>query len=187
MQHSLEQDAEKAPLLPALRRMTQSSELSLQAGPHLGLGVAHYATITSPIRRFADLYNHWCIKAIISQSAMQHPLNDEACGALNDVLINIRKADRELQQWLICLYTESLKNTQAKGKIRIVTQQGFGVRLIENGIEGFVLFSKDCEKVFDAKRMTLKVGERLYRMDEEVEIAIKSVDMDKRRIAFELA
>ena len=172
-------------LVAPLRRMMQAAEISQIPGPHLGLGLKHYAPVTSPIRRFTDLYNHWCIHASLSGDDAPGFSSDELT-ALNDSNTNARQADRELQQWLTCLFTQTLIGTRAKGKIRIVTQQGFGVRIDSNGIEGFVLFGRKTEKTFDAKRMTLTVGEHCYRIGDEVEIGIKSVDLDKRRIAFEL-
>lgn len=182
---TLAKNTEKAKLIPALRRMMQASQLSNEAAPHLGLGVPAYATITSPIRRFADLYNHWCIYATLSGSSAPTLLEEEL-EQLNDQLRSGRQADRELQQWLVCLYTHKLKGTAAKGKIRIVTPQGFGVKIESNGIEGFVLFDKRTEKSFDAKRLTLNVGEHTYYIGEEVDIVIDNVDLDKRRIAFSL-
>jgi len=176
-------DNDKANLVPALRRMMQASELSAEAAPHLGLGVPAYATITSPIRRFADMYNHWCIQALLAGETAPS-LSDTELEQLNENLRSGRQADRELQQWLVCLYTNKLKGETAIGKIRIVTQQGFGVKIASNGIEGFVLFDKKTEKTFDAKRFTLEVEGHTYRIGQEVEIKIESVDLDKRRIAF---
>ncbi len=186
LMRTLQQDEQKQRLIPALRRMMQPSELSPSAGPHLGMGLPNYATITSPIRRFADLFNHWCLSAIANGE--DAPKLDEATlQTLNETLRNGRQADRELQQWLLCLHTEKLAGTLAKGKVRIVTQQGFGVKIHDTGIEGFVLFPKKTEKQFDAKRMTLTVADTTYFIGQELEIKIGAVDHDKRRIAFELA
>ncbi len=182
---ALRADEAKSRLIPALRRTMQGGELSSSTEPHLGMGLAHYATITSPIRRFADLYNHWCIQSILTESSAP-TLTEDSLLKLNEQIRTGRQADRELQQWLICQYVESQLGAKATGRIRIVTQHGFGVKLTENGIEGFVLFGKDTQKTFDAKRLTLTVGEQTYRIDDEVDVLIKSVDMDKRRIGFEL-
>lgn len=180
---SLESQPDKKELLSPLRRMMQTSSLSLQPGPHLGMGLPHYATITSPIRRFADLFNHWAILSIIeNQPSVKFP--QAALENLQEVLQHCRQADRALYQWLICQYTLGLIGYQGKGKVRIVTQQGFGVRLNEFGIDGFVLFPKKKEKKYDAKRMTLEVDSVVYKLDTEVEVKVSSVDMNKRRIAF---
>jgi len=181
----LENNEDKQHLLAPLRRLTRGGELSLEAKPHFGLGVKHYATMSSPIRRYADLYNHWCIDAILNDKNVES-LDQQIVSKLSEAIDNGRQADRELQKWLITQFTQKHINLKAKGKIRIVTQQGFGVRLNELGIDGFILFDKKTSKKFDAKRMTLEVNNNKYALDQEVEVIVKSVDLDKRRIAFEL-
>jgi len=176
---------EHAPLLSPLRRMMPAAELSLEAGPHLGMGIPNYATVTSPIRRFVDLYNHWAINHILEKTPFT-PLTADKLEKLQETLQRGRQADRELYQWLICQFAESLVGTTGMAKIRIVTQQGFGARLLENGIDGFVLFPKKQAKTFDAKRMTLTVNEVTYRLEQEIEVKVESIDMDKRRIAYSI-
>lgn len=187
----LEAHDTKKHLLAPLRRLTKAGELSLASSAHLGMGMSHYATMSSPIRRFADLYNHWCIKDILSDSpnddVKKHSINEQALERISETIDKCRQADRELQKWLITDFTQSVIGTIGLGKIRIVTQQGFGVRLNELGIDGFILFDKKTPKKFDAKRMTLTVGEETYSLEQEVSVVVKSVDTEKKRIAFELA
>ncbi len=47
--------------IPALfRTQTQGrTKLSFESGPHEGMGLNHYAWCSSPIRRYADLFNQW--------------------------------------------------------------------------------------------------------------------------------
>ncbi|MFT5082902.1 MAG: exoribonuclease-2 [Lentisphaeria bacterium] len=182
----LQGDEQRQKLIAPLRRMMQSGELSLSPSPHLGMGSQGYATITSPIRRFADLYNHWAIQHALLGSSFK-PLNETALTTLKEEIQVGRQADRELTQWLIIQYTAGLVGSAATGKIRIVTQQGFGVRLEDSGIDGFVLFPKNTPKKYDAKRMTLTIDDVVYFIGKKVDITIQSVDLDKRRIAFELA
>jgi len=180
------QASEKSFLISPLRRMMPSSELSLTPAPHLGMGIPHYATITSPIRRFADLYNHWALNAQLQEQTFK-PCSQEKLETIKAALQEGRQADRELYQWLICQYTHTkLIGHTGKAKIRIVTQQGFGARLLDSGIDGFILFPKKQEKTFDAKRMTLTVGEKTYALEQEVEIKVESVDLEKRRISYSL-
>ena len=188
---TLAADGELSRLLPALRRMMLGSELSTESSPHLSMGVPAYATLTSPIRRYADLFNHWSIHAILSDNPRQAELlrdlaDAEFVSALNECIRKGRQADRELQQWLCCIYAhEKLLGQESQGLIRIVTQQGYGVKLHDSGIEGFVLLDKELPKTFDAKRLTLTVGEHVYRIGDHVSVKLSAVDMDKRRIAME--
>ncbi|OQX08899.1 MAG: hypothetical protein BWK76_22965 [Desulfobulbaceae bacterium A2] len=47
------------------RRYLSRGELRVTAGPHSGLGVQHYTTITSPIRRFLDLIMQHQLHAVL--------------------------------------------------------------------------------------------------------------------------
>ena len=176
---------EKAYIIHPLRRMMQFGHPSLTHAPHANMGLAHYATISSPIRRFVDLYNHWAMKHILLGQPLK-AISEKHVEQLNENLQKGKQAERELFQWLITQHVQNLIGTEAHGKIRIITQQGFGVRIDENGIEGFVLFPKKQEKKYDAKRMTLTVGETTYKLDQTVKVKIASVDLDKRRVAFEI-
>lgn len=183
--HRLGENESSQLLIPPLKRMLASAELSESGSPHLNMGFEAYATITSPIRRYADLFNHWALRAII-QDQKKVTIKRSELDGLKDALIQSRQADRELYQWLQTIFAESLIGTQAQGKIRIVTQQGFGVKLDDTGLEGFVLFPKGSNLTFDAKRMTLQTGDETYRLEDTVTIKISSVDQTKKRVAFEL-
>ncbi len=182
----LESDEKTHNLIAPLKRMTDNIQLSPTFSPHLGMGLPAYATITSPIRRYADLYNHWAMQTILAGKSFSR-LDDSGLEKLNAALQQSRQADRELTQWLVTQYAKNLLGRSACGKIRIVTQHGFGVRLDDNGIEGFVAFPKDKEKKYDAKRMQLHVDSEVFYLGQSVDITIKSTDIDKRRIAFDLA
>ena len=49
----------------AIRRYFKRSQLSFQPGAHSGLGLAHYARITSPLRRYPDLLAHQQLRAFM--------------------------------------------------------------------------------------------------------------------------
>lgn len=187
--HQLTGDEQKKHLLSPLRRMMPASEPSLEPGPHLGIGMHRYATVTSPIRRWVDMYNHWAISHAIGADPDNSfkPITSDTLDAIRETLNLGRQADREIFQWLLCQYAQPLVGQTGTAKIRIVTQQGFGARLLDNGIDGFVLFPKKQEKTFDAKRMTLTTGDVTYGLEMDVTVKLESVDMDKRRIAFTLA
>ena len=183
---SIENNDEKRFLISPLRRLMQYGELTLTGGKHFGLGMDHYCTVSSPIRRFVDLYNHWAIRFAL-QDGKFSKISADTLNKLNETLQSGKLADRELYQWLVIQYVEKLLGQEATGTIKIVTQQGFGVKLNDNGIEGFILFDKNKDKKYDAKRMTITVDDVCYALDKQVNIKIDSVDKVKRRIAFTLA
>ena len=172
--------------LAVLKRMLRPGELSHNPAPHLGLGLAHYATVTSPIRKFNDLHNHRVLRAAL-QGAELPALEASAGEALQQSVATGRKADRALQQWLYCQYLEGKIGETHSGQITLVNGAGIGVRLEENGINGFVrLNSKKNPFEFDGKHLRITRGDEQFQLDQTVQVKISAVDTDKRRISFEL-
>ncbi|WP_078085957.1 VacB/RNase II family 3'-5' exoribonuclease [Microbulbifer mangrovi] len=179
-------DAEMHNVLAVLKRMLRPGELSNSAAAHLGLGLAHYATVTSPIRKFNDLHNHRVLRA--AQLGEARPtLNDAQSEALQQSVGTGRQADRALQQWLFCQFLEGKTGEDFSGTITLVNGAGIGVRLDDFGINGFVRFnSKKNPFEFDGKRLRITRGEETFQLDQQVQVKVAAVDTEKRRIAFEL-
>lgn len=168
-------------LLAPLRRMMQVAEINTETLPHMSMGVPHYATITSPIRRYVDLCNHWSMIQILANKPVQK-LPEKVLLQLQETLSKGRLACRQLELTLHGHYLKDRIGLEGEGIIRIVTQQGFGVRLVESGLEGFIQFSKKIDKTFDAKRMTLEVSGRKFALEQVVSVRVDAVDLEKRRV-----
>lgn len=154
--HTLQSEEKYQPLLSIYRRYLQPSELSDQSKPHFGLGVSHYATITSPIRRYQDFYNHTVIRSLLDkQAGAIQPLTDKQSCQLStsspplpadsDQLDQLkmqnnhnRQAVRYLENWLICDYMATKVGQTFTATIDMLSRRGAGVRLADTGIEGFV-------------------------------------------------
>lgn len=182
----LQQLPTAAPLLAALRLMLRAGELTCEARPHLGLGMQYYATVTSPIRRYNDLYNHAALAAIKSGRKIKAP-DATQLAELQAQIGKTRQSARDLEQWLIRLYMETKIGTTGAGKIARINSQGISVRLNDSGITGFVkLGSKDAPISFDARRMVL-TGENLrFEVEQPVQIRVVGVNHERRQINFEL-
>src|SRR5690606_19673621 len=152
---------------------------------HLSMGVKHYATITSPIRRYVDLCNHWSIIQILEGKQPQQ-MPAKVLEELRETLQQGRQACRQLEQILVGQYLSDKIGLEGQGVIRIVTQQGFGVKMLETGFEGFVQIPKKVEKVFDAKRMAIQVGDQRFALDNIVTVRVTGVDLAKRRVQMSL-
>ncbi|WP_323844699.1 VacB/RNase II family 3'-5' exoribonuclease [Microbulbifer magnicolonia] len=175
-------------LLAVLKRMLRPGQLDNKAGAHLGLGLAAYATVTSPIRKYNDLHNHRVLRAAATEQQAK-VLSDEQIEALQESLIRGRQANRALEQWLYAQFMQDKIGQEFTGRITLVNGAGLGVRLDENGIDGFVRLNGDRKNLpaFDGKHLTLKHKEQSYQLEQSVTVKVASVDVDKRRIALELA
>ncbi len=180
-------DANISALLSLLQRMQQAGCLKTQPLNHFGLGFEHYAMITSPIRRYQDLHNHYVIKAILNQQP-QPALDEEAVESLQAQLQNGRQASRQLEQWLLCQYMSDHIGTVHTGVVTGVNAKGITVRLDDIGTDGFAQLSeKDKPKPkFDSRKLTLTTEEASFSLDQPVTVKVIAVDVEARRISLEL-
>lgn len=178
---------EKNPALQSiLQRMLQAGALSFEAQAHFGLGFAHYATITSPIRRYHDFYNHLALKRILQQ---QPPLEFNTLEQLQEQLATGRTACRQLELWLCCQFMAQQIGSVHAGIITQINSAGIGVRLDDIGVEGFALLANKeagIKPAFDARRLSLTYENKTYRLDQQVFVMLTAVDVDQRRISLQL-
>ncbi|AWF82061.1 RNAse R [Microbulbifer sp. A4B17] len=174
-------------LLAVLKRMLRPGQLDNKVGAHLGLGLEAYATVTSPIRKYNDLHNHRVLRAA-ALGEKASTLADDKIESLQESLIRGRQANRALEQWLYAQFIEKKVGQEFTGKITLVNGAGIGVRLDDFGIDGFVRMNGDKKNLpaFDGKHLVLTHNEKRFHLEQEVSVKVASVDVDKRRIAFEL-
>ncbi|WP_347332485.1 VacB/RNase II family 3'-5' exoribonuclease [Marinimicrobium locisalis] len=186
----LRQNPEQAPafetLLPLIQRMLQAASLSGDASEHFGLGFPHYATVTSPIRRYHDFYNHRAVKSILREEPATPP-SKALLEHLQGRLQRSRQACRQLEQWLACDFVSDKIGSIHTGKVTLVNSMGFGVRLDDWGIEGFVrLADGDTKPAFDSRRLKISLEAQQYQLDQTVHVVIQGVDKERQRIALEV-
>ena len=179
---TLQSAPEQQHILTALRMMLQAGVFTTTPQPHIGMGMDHYATITSPIRRYSDLHNHRVIKAIVSGSAMP-AISTEQLAELQQSTSRTRHASRDLDQWLGCLFLKQHKDAVMSGTVTRVTSQGINATSAAWGLNGFIkLPPKDYR--FDPERMTLTNDDGVIKLGDAIEFKLDKIDMDKKRMNF---
>jgi exoribonuclease-2/ribonuclease R len=189
----LQENDQHSLLLAKQQRFQQASELSLTATPHFNLGAQYYATITSPIRRYQDLYNQRIIHQLLANKK-PIPLRPKQLELLKESVALSRSASRIVEQWLIADYMQDKIGQCFTGYIALLTNQGVGIRLHNTGIEGFVVAKKEDKEnpdaIFDKlsfnnQRMELTWNENELSLDQEVDVKLTAIDMDKKKLSFE--
>ncbi|WP_263081172.1 ribonuclease R [Endozoicomonas sp. Mp262] len=194
-----------------LRSMSQAVYTSDNKG-HFGLAFNAYAHFTSPIRRYPDLLVHRAIRHVIrsekeSRSVKRvegaRPLSKKAIYPYETSDIEQlgehcsqteRRADeatRDAMDWLKCEYMQQHLGQTFKGVISSVTGFGLFVELKDIFVEGLVHISSLPGDYyhFDAVHHRLK-GEktgRSYNLGDELEVTVTRVNMDDKKIDFELS
>jgi ribonuclease R len=177
-----------------LRSMSQAVYSPEHKG-HFGLALEAYTHFTSPIRRYPDLLVHRAIRHVLSGKSVESfiyglpemVLLGEHCSA------NERRADeatRDVVTWLKCEYMMDKLGEEFAGIISGVTGFGFFVELTDIYVEGLVHVSNLPQDYFhfDATSHQLK-GERsgiCYRLGDSVRVKVARVDLDEKKIDFEL-
>lgn len=171
-------------LLLTCKRLLQASELHVSAAPHLGLGLAGYATISSPIRRYQDYYNHLVIKAKLSEQAAPATINAEQLEKAQAQLMAGRQAVRQMEQWLHVQYMADKIGSEHQATIALVNGQGIGLRFDDTGIEGFALLqNKEAPWELDHRRLKLVRGDTVHQLGQSLKVKVDSIDTALRRIA----
>jgi ribonuclease R len=178
-----------------LRSMSQAV-YSPELKGHFGLALEAYAHFTSPIRRYPDLLVHRAIRHCLQGKPVESffygfpdmVLLGEQCSA------NERRADeatRDVVSWLKCEYMMDKVGEEFPGIISAVTSFGLFVELADIYVEGLVHISNLAQDYFhfDATSHQLR-GERTginYRLGDSVNVMVARVDLDEKKIDFELA
>ncbi|MCK5818988.1 MAG: ribonuclease R [Psychromonas sp.] len=188
-----------------LRSMKQAVYQDENQG-HFGLALGEYAHFTSPIRRYPDLVLHRAIKYIAAHDENEQQKSKwTATGGYNYQAAEIkflgehcsmteRRADdatRDVSDALKCEYMQDHVGDEMTGTIAAVTNFGFFVRLNELQIDGLVHVTSLLSDyyIFDAGKQTLK-GERTgrrYRIGDVLQVTVLCVNLEDKKIDFELA
>lgn len=178
-----------------LRSLKQAEYTEVNAG-HFGLAYPAYTHFTSPIRRYPDLLVHRTIAYLLEkQGSCEFHYSEDDIGSLGKHCSRTeRRADdatRDVVAWLKCEYMQDKLGEVFTGKISSVTGFGIFVELDEVYVEGLVhvtSLQRDYY-IFDELKHRL-VGERsgqVYRLGDSMRVMVTRVDMDERKIDFELA
>lgn len=184
-----ELDAQPSGFLDSrIRRFQSFAEISIEPGPHFGLGLEAYATWTSPIRKYGDMVNHRLLKAIIKGEPVARPQDDSTVQMAERRRLN-RMAERDVGDWLYARFLNDKAGTDARFPAEIIdiSRGGMRVRLVDNGAVAFIpapfLHAVRDELVCSQENGTVQIkGETVYKVTEVIDVNIAEVRMETRSI-----
>jgi ribonuclease R len=163
---------------------------------HFGLSYEAYAHFTSPIRRYPDLLVHRAIRHLLSNQPIEkfrYSTNDmdqlgEHCSMTE------RRADeatRDAVDWLKCEYMLDKLGEKYEGVITSVTNFGIFVELKDIYVEGLLHITALSQDYYHYDPVHHRlIGERtakIYRLGDPINVVVARVDLDEKKIDFELA
>lgn len=175
---------------------------------HFGLNYSEYTHFTSPIRRYPDLLTHRYLKSIIHSRARSnlvyrvgppvrqtfYPYDMEKVLEMGErCSFTERRADQavyDVLEWIKCDYIADRVGDIVEGVITGVAKFGLFVQLEDIFVEGLVHVSTLAGDYYeyDPSSQCL-VGQRsnqVYGLGDGVSVQIARVDVDERKVDFEL-
>jgi ribonuclease R len=177
-----------------LRSMQQAVYRPENIG-HFGLALKHYAHFTSPIRRYPDLLVHRAIKHIIQKRSKRDFAYDQNTMTTfgEHCSTNERRADeatRDAEFAMKCEYMLDKVGMEFSARVTGVVSFGLFVELEEHYVEGLIHITSLPKDYYDFDPISHRlVGENRgmeFRLSDKVDVRVANVDMDERRIDFEL-
>ena len=179
-----------------LRSLSQAN-YSPEIKGHFGLAFPIYTHFTSPIRRYPDLLIHRTIVHLLNYQGQTAPHcypAQEVQSIGEHCSLMERRADEATRDAVASLKCEFMLQRVGEvfpGMISSVTSFGVFVELQDIFVEGLVHITALANDYyhFDATRHRLQ-GERtgtIYRLGDELSVKVVRVDLDEKKIDFELA
>ncbi len=185
-----------------LLRSMQQAIYSPDNSGHFGLSYEAYAHYTSPIRRYPDLLVHRVIKTIIHNKGHYVPAygdmgDDDPLTRWRNIGDHCsaaeRRADeasRDVEAWLKCQYMKSRVGEQLRGTVTGVAPFGLFITLDALYVEGMIHVSELGAEYFQHNEVMHELrGERTgrrFRLYDSLVVQVARVDLDARRIEFQL-
>lgn len=175
----------------AIRTMAKAEYSTSNIG-HYGLGFGFYSHFTSPIRRYPDLMAHRLLFSYMHHGASVNADEyEEKCEHSSVMERKAAEAERASIKYKQAEYLSDKIGQQFDGLISGVSKWGIYVELDGNKCEGMVSLNDMQDDYYflddeNYKVIGRKFG-REYRLGDPIKIIVKSIDLSKKQMDFELA
>lgn len=158
---------------------------------HFGLALEYYSHFTSPIRRYPDLQIHRIIKEKIHNT-----LTQERIAHYKNILKKVAKkcseqersaedTERALNSLYICRYMNDKIGYRYQWRISWLAEFALFIEL-ENGVETILYLPRWKYNIDQIEgTITTPSGKKIGTIGEEVQIKIKEIDINGRRVIVE--
>ena len=165
-------------------RLYGRSEIASQCSGHFAQGFSHYTTITSPIRKYLDLFNHRRINEILNKQTTK-ALAADKIDALKQALQNSRTASQQVESWLVCSYMENFEGIEFDAEVNYLNGIGLGVRLTHNGVDGFIDFrNQKIKSEFNSEWMTHTIGDTEIKLGQTITVVLDGINSERKQVQF---
>ncbi len=174
-----------------LRSMAKAEYSTKNIG-HYGLAFDYYSHFTSPIRRYPDMMAHRLLFDYSNGKSSANPQKyEELCIHSSDMERKAQQAERDSIKLKQVEFMADKIGEEFEGLISGVSKWGLFVEIKENKIEGLVRMSdlNDDYYYLDEEHFQI-IGYNkrvIFKLGDSIKIKIKSTDIMKKQLNFELA
>ena len=189
-------------LATALLRSMRQAIYSATFGEHYGLASTAYTHFTSPIRRYPDLIVHRLLRAALQreESGEKRP-SDAVIDLEQEKLVQMAEHCSYRERVATEAERESIRFKQVRlmgkhlgeefeGKVNGVMERGIFVQLWHPYCEGMVTVDRMQDDFYEyiEDRMMLmgRKSRKTFTIGQKVKVLVVNVDLDTRRVEFEL-
>lgn len=173
----------------AMLRSMSKAEYSEVKKPHFGLGIDTYCHFTSPIRRLSDLATHRIIKSALLGDKLPERYRGyakRAAAAASDTELRAEGAERRIENLYKVIYMKEHIGEVFSARISGVASHG-AYALLDNTCEGLIpLAELGSGAIFEEKNLSVRAGERVYRIGDEISVRLTDADVSSGKLRFSL-
>ena len=175
----------------ALRAMMKA-KYSVHNIGHYGLAFDYYTHFTSPIRRYPDLMVHRLIERYLieNQGSVDKKKYEEMCKHASDMEKQAEEMERQSIKYKQAEYLQDKIGQVFEGLVSGISKWGLFVELKGNKCEGMVRYEDLPGDYYyideDNFRVIGQETGRVIQLGDEVRVVVKSVDLFKHKMDFEM-
>jgi ribonuclease R len=186
---------DEAMIMAILLRTQSLATYQVENVGHFGLALHAYAHFTSPIRRYPDLMVHRAIHHVLThRKAAGYAYSEADVVKLSEHCSHrSRRADEaewDVDERLKCYYMEQRVGEEFEAQVTGVTSFGLFVELLKTRVSGLVHITSLPNDYYHfdpvSHRLTGDRAGRVYQLAQKLNVKAISVNIDDRKIDFEL-